>query len=349
MSNTNTETKKKSQKEVVISNPHIDAASEATNDPAIEAAKPQVEIKIVEKIVEKIVYRDAPVAEVKDTTPNVDFLRNEIVTIQYIKKPNDFIKDPKHVGYGGLFEGSAIAIPPPLMDSGKMKNLLTDKEKKGLEFLLGMDLSIYKDFWKQEYSKGSVFPIFLGKDDTRLDLSDPMQYIIWKVLLASPIVANSMDEIRNKATYRFVMVAEGEKLRKEKDAVGAKIMAFELYVTYKKDKSVLRYILRNLGKYTTHQQGMDFIQVEAAKLAESQSDLFVSITADEHLKSKVLIEECVEFGVINRIDGKLYTKDNDPISGGETPTMDIASKYLSSPLGTDIKFSLEAKLKIAKN
>jgi len=319
-------------------------------NPNTEAKAPEVKIVEKEVVVEKIVYRDAPVAEVaKPTTPNVDFLRNEVVTIQYIKKPNDFIKDPKHVGYGGLFVGSAIAIPPPVMDNQKMKNILTDKEKKGLEFLLGIDLSIYKDFWKKEYEKGSLFPIFLGKDDTTLDLSDPMQYIVWKVLLASPIVANSFDEIRNKATYRFVMVAEGEKLKKEKDAVGSKILAFKLYVKYEEDKSIMRYILRNMGKYTSTTQKLDWIQVEAAKLAESQPELFCSIAGDDYLKSKVLIEECVEYSVLNRIDGKLFTRDNQPVSGGETPTMEIASIYLSSPLGSDLKYSLEAKLKVAKD
>ena len=98
--------------------------------------------KVIIKEVEKIVYRDTPVK--KEEYPNTDFLTNEKVTVQYIKKESAYIKDPKHVGYGGLFEGSSIAIPVPLMDNNKMKNMLTKKEKEGLEFLLGLDLSIYK-------------------------------------------------------------------------------------------------------------------------------------------------------------------------------------------------------------
>jgi hypothetical protein len=235
------------------------------------------------------------------------------------------------------------------MNNSLMKNILTDKEKKGLEFLLGIDLSIYKDFWKKEYSKGGIFPIYLGKEDTRLDLSDPMQYIKYKVLIASPLVANSLDEVRNSAAYRFVLVAEGETIRKQKDAVGVKILAMETYVKYKNNKSVLRYILRNLGKYTSANQKMDFIQVEAAKLTDSQADLFVAVATDENIVSKVLIEECVEYSVINRIEGKLYTKENQPISGGESPTLDVAAKYLSCPLGQELRIALQAKLKIAKD
>jgi len=64
--------------------------------------------------------------------PSTDFLRSEVVTVKYIRKETAAIKDPKHVGYGGLFENSSIAIPVPLLDNNKMKNILTNKEKAGI-------------------------------------------------------------------------------------------------------------------------------------------------------------------------------------------------------------------------
>lgn len=304
------------------------------------------DVKVVIKEVEKIVYRDAP--EKKEEYPNTDFLINEKVTIQYIKKESAYIKDPKHVGYGGLFEGSSIAIPVPLMDNNKMKNMLTKKEKDGLEFLLGVDLSIYKDYWRKEYQKGGMFPIFLGKDELILDKSNPEDYIKWKVLKASPIVANSLDEIRNKATYRFVMTAEGEVVRREKDKLGSKVVAFEMYVKYKNNKAVLRYILRNLGRYTSQNQKLDFLQIETAKLIDKDPNLFVTVTTDEFIVAKVLLEECHEKGIINKVEKKFYTQDQEPISDGETPTMDVAARFLSCPLGQEMKLTLEAKLKNAK-
>jgi hypothetical protein len=283
------------------------------------------------------------------TAPSTSFLTNRKITIQYIKKESDYIKDPKHVGYGGLFVGSAIAIPPPLMNNQKMKNLLTDKEKAGLEFILGKNLSIYGDFWKEEYAQGGIFPIYLEKDDTVLDLSDPIQYIKWKVLCASPIVANSLNEIRNKATYRFVMIEEGEELIREKNALGAKVIAFEKYVEYKQNKSVLRYILRNLGRYTSKDQKLDFLQVETAKMIDKDPNIFVSIATDPLIVTKVLLEECMEYSVVNVNDKKWYTKDNEKISDGATPTFEVAAAYLDSPLGQEMRLGLEALLKKAKN
>lgn len=285
----------------------------------------------------------------QEATPSTSFLTNRKITVQYIKKESDYIKDPKHVGYGGLFVGSAIAIPPPLMDNQKMKNLLTNKEKAGLEFILGKNLSIYGDFWKEEYSSGSIFPIYLEKDDIVLDLSDPIQYIKWKVLCASPIVANSLNEIRNKATYRFVMVEEGEELTREKNALGSKVIAFEKYVEYKQNRSVLRYILRNLGRYTSRDQKLDFLQVETAKLIDKDPNIFVSVASDPLIVTKVLLEECMEYSVVNVNDKMWYTKDNEKISDGDTPTFEVAAAYLDSPLGQEMRLGLEALLKKAKN
>lgn len=295
----------------------------------------------------KEVVREVEV-EKKSKAPSTSFLTSEKVTVKYIIKQNASIKDPKHVGYGGMFIGTEQAIPAPTLDSQKMKNLLTKEEKEGLEYLLGVNLSVYGPFWKESHKKGGLLPIFLGKDDLVLDKSDPYDYLKIKVLMASPIVANSLDEIRNKATYRFVMVAEGEEILKEKNAVGNKVIAFEKYVEYKNNKSVLRYILRNLGRYTSKTQKLDFLQIETAKMIEKDPNLFVAISSDRFIKTKVLLEECFENGVIDMRDKKYYTKEGQPISEGDTPTLTVASEYLDSALGQEMRLTLEAKLKNTK-
>ena len=323
-----------------ISDVQVDV--EEVKAPIVEAKAP-----VVREVIREVVREVAPTHA--SNLPSTAFLRNETITVKYIMKERSDIKDPKHVGYGGLFVGSSIAIPAPVLDNAKMKNILTNEEKAGLEYLLGKDLSIYGAFWKQEFTKGGIFPIFLSKEDNRLDLSDPMQYIVYKVLLASPIVANSLDSVKNKATYRFVLVSEGEELQKDKDKVGNKVLAFEKYVEFKNNKGILRYILRSLGKYTSRGQQLDFLQVEAAKEIEKDPNIFVAVTTDKLLLQKVLIEEGVEFGVILKREEKYFTADNQPISEGESPTMTAAATYLASPLGQEMRLALEAKIKNAKN
>lgn len=285
--------------------------------------------------------------EVKDVV-RTDFLEDKIVSIKYITKDSNGIKDPKHVAFGGLLNGAEIAIPAPTMDNQKMKNILTNVEKEGLEHLLnGVNLSIYGDFWKEggkAYEMG-ILPIYLGKDERRLDKSDPYDYIRLKVLLACPIVANSLDEISHRATNRFVITSASEQMAKEISKVGNKVQAYKLYVKYEDDKEVLRYTLRNLGRNTNRSHKIDFLQSELHKELEKSPSLLCSIMGDEFLKTKVLLETCYEYGAINKKDKKFYTLDDEPISDGDTPILQTAAEYLATNLGQEMRLSLEAKLK----
>lgn len=279
-----------------------------------------------------------------------DFLEDKVITIKYITKETNGITNPKHVAYGGILNGSEIAIPAPTMDNGKMKNLLTDTEKAGLEHLLnGVNLSIYGDFWKEgggAYDMG-ILPIYLGKDDMRLDLSDPYDYIRFKVLRACPIVANSLDEIRHRATNRFVITSESEEMRRELDKAGHKVNAYKLFVKYENDKPVLRYTLRQLGRNTNRSHKLDFLQSEFHKELEKNAGLISSILGDEYIKTKVLIESCWEVGAINKRDKKYYTLDDEPIcDAGDSPILQTAAEFLASNLGQEMRLALEAKLKL---
>ena len=277
-----------------------------------------------------------------------DFLEDKIVSVKYISKETNGIKDVKHVAFGGLLNGAEIAIPAPTMDNQKMKNILTNVEKEGLEHLLnGVNLSIYGDFWKEggkAYEMG-ILPIYLGKDEMRLDLSDPYQYIKYKVLLACPIVADSLDAVRHRATNRFVLTSASEQMAKEIDKVGNKVQAYKLYVKYEEDKEVLRYTLRNLGRNTNRSHKIDFLQSELHKELEKNPSLLCSIMGDEFLKTKVLLETCYEYGAINKRDKKFYTLDDEPISDGDTPILQTSAEYLATNLGQEMRLALEAKLK----
>ncbi len=275
------------------------------------------------------------------------FLENKTVTVKYIKKETNGVKDPKHVAYGGMLNGAEIAIPAPTMDNGKMKNLLTNEEKEGLESILDVDMSIYGGFWKKggkSYEMG-VLPIFLTKDEMTLDLSSPYDYLKYKVLKQCPIVANNLDEVRYRATNRFVLTSPTEELAKEVEKGGYKVNAYKLYVKYDENKEVLRHVLRHLGRNTNRSHKLDFLQAEMHKQLETNPSMVCSILGDKFIKTKVLLETCFEHGAVKMIDKKYYTLDDEPISDGDAPTMEVSSSYLASNLGQEMRLALEAKLK----
>lgn len=294
--------------------------------------------------------------EVKTKTQEevyVGFLKNEKVIIQFIPKPTKEINDPTHVAYGGKLEGTYDNISPPRLDKGRMLNILTNEEKKGLEYLMGRDLSIYGEFWRG-YRKGGMFPIALGKEDKELNLSVPEDYIIWKVLLNTNLVANSTDQLKNeyRASYKYVMVQENETSKIEEDLINDKAVAYEFYSSISNSKDSLRYILKILGKHTHSGQDLSFLRKEVGKAIENfkEREVILKAQKDKLLNEKILLDEAFSLGVIDRISGQYFTKDNEPISGtGTEPNEQNAARFLSSPVGQEMKLAIEARIKNARD
>ena len=170
----------KSKKEVGVTEGNIaDAISnidDSFNIPmeSIEKPEPQEEKKTVAK------------SKAKDEDVEyVNCLRNEIITIRKVPKANDWIKDPKHVAYNGMFEGCSRTFVVPKLKNGLYCNVLTNDEIRFLEHVMGFNheddvFSIYKkpevNYWSTANPNFSA-QVELDKNDSYLDLSVPVDYI----------------------------------------------------------------------------------------------------------------------------------------------------------------------------
>lgn len=95
-----------------------------------------------------------------------------------------------------MAENASRTFVVPRLSSGMFVNVLTDAEKAFLEEIMGLEynsLSIYKkvdNFWDDSNENG-ISKVTLKKQDNYFDLSNPEDYIRYKILLA------------NKEFYRF--------------------------------------------------------------------------------------------------------------------------------------------------
>lgn len=287
----------------------------------------------------------------EDIKKQVDtsFLKNETIIVRFLPRPTKEIRDPKHIAYGGKLEDCFDYIAPPRLRKDKLKNVLTKQEKEGLEHLMNTDLSVYSDFWKG-YKKGGLFPIALGKRDTYLDLSTPEHYIIWKVLQSNEhLVANSLEDVRKRGSYKYVLVKEADTVKVESEKVNLKEEAYALFTEIKKSKSTMRYILRQFGKHTHSGQTETFLRGEIGKIIDDKAQLFVKYANDDQLEVKVLVQEALELGVLRKSGKEYFTIDGKPLSDeGLESTMINAVNNLSSPLGQELRFEIEAKVKNAR-
>lgn len=288
-------------------------------------------------------------AKTKNSIEPINPLRKEKVIIRYVPKENDNITDRKHVAFGGMMDNAVKGFTVPMLSNGTYRNVLTDNEKSYLEDLLGLEinaLSVYnkKDNYWENYL------IRLTKQDTILDLSDPEDYIKYKVLLANKdTIAPSMKTLREarKATYEYVIMEPNEEFSDSRNRVNNTMKCFEEFGAVKDNFDVLRCIIETIdGRPVANNTKIEFLQGKATDLISSNPKLFLDTITDPLLNTKIVIKKAVEAGLISKRGEYYYFReDGSPMCGpNEDPTFTVAAKYLSLPQNQELKFSIEAKL-----
>lgn len=304
------------------------------------------------------VIEDIPVKTIREKKAKVNHyddepiscLRNEKVFIRHIPKEGGMVNNPKHILYGGMAENAVRYFTVPKLSSGMYVNVLTDSEKEFLEQIMGLEynaLSIYKkvdNYWENNMVR-------LTKQDNILDLSDPEDYIRYKILLANKnFIAPSLEMLNDypKATYQFVIIAEGEETKTAKDNMSVTMKCYKEFGKIENDVNTLRMVVETIdGRPTSPNVKLEFLQTKINTLIQADSKLFLKTIEDPYLPTKVLIKRAVEGGLISNRGNYLYLKqDNSPLcENDQEPTLSTAAKYLNNPKHQELKLMLEAKLK----
>ena len=280
-------------------------------------------------------------------------LRNERILVRFVPKEDSNITNPKHILYGGMAEGAIKYYTVPIMSStGTFKNVLTDDEKAFLESYMGLEfnaLSIYNkvnNFWAN-------FTVRLTKRDNYLDLSDPNDYIKYKVLKANTdYIADSLQTLNDhpKATYQFVMIKEGESEKREEEKMSITMKCYKEYGKIEDDNDILRCIIELIdNKPIAKNTKSEFLKSRINSLIQADPKLFYKIITDEYLNNKVLIKTATEEGVIKRRNNLYYFEDAPLCPDGTESTLSVAAEYIGLAKNQDLKLRIEALLQKAKN
>lgn len=286
----------------------------------------------------------------------INCLRNERVIVRHIPKQSNMVSNPKHVLYGGMAENAVRVFVVPRLTSGKYVNVLTNDEKAYLEHIMGLEenaLSIHKrehNFWDDSNPDG-IAKVTLKKQDNYFDLSDPSDYIRYKILLANKdFVAPSLEGLESfpKATYQYVIIGEGEETKSAKSAMSNTMMCYKEYGKVEDDADTLRLIIEILdGRPVAASSKLEFLQTKINNLIQANPKTFLKVITDKMLPTKVLIKKGVAAGVITKRGDFLYLRsDGKPLcDDGEDPTLSVAAKYLNNPKHQSVKFAIEAEIK----
>lgn len=307
------------------------------------------------KPVKEVVSRDAGRINVNGYGL-INCLRNEKVIVRHINKQTGLVTDPRHVLYGGMAENAKKTYTVPLLRSGLLYDVLTKDEKDYLEYIMGLEpnaLSIYNkvdNFWSTANPKG-ISSVTLHKQDNQLDLSNPNDYIKYKILLANKDrIAPSIAALQDapKATYEFVIISDEETSKAARTNVSTKVQCYKEFGKIEDDADTLRTIIETIdGRPLSKKTKLEILQNKVNTIIETNSRFFLRVVTDKLLPTKVLIKKAIDAGIISKRGDYLYLRQTGtPLcNDDQEPTLSIAAMYLNEPKHQELKFNIEAQLK----
>lgn len=234
--------------------------------------------------------------------------------------------------------------------TGTYANPLTVEEQHCLENHPGLsmsegDLSVHKpvnNYWKTVKGIGGFKPIKLGKDPITLDLSDPMDYITYKVLLLNKdYVAPSATEARGRLSYKYMIVDfeyEDERLSNEANTFAD---AYAKYQTIREDRTTLMdvlFLVKNVRVSPTSK--LEWLQGEIGKFIAKSPKRFLEVVNDPTMQTKLLLSKGIQCNAILR-DGTIYRTAGGDLMG---TTTEQAVDFLNNKSNSDHRLVIEARV-----
>lgn len=316
-------------------------------DETIDSIVEPVKIEVPEPV-KAVEYAPVP----QTITPETNYinpLTNEKVTVRFRARDTGFIDNPRNPLFGGMAETGFRRVSV-LKENGNIKSPLTPSEQEYLEMALGKPKGSLSVHLPKDTSFWTNYGIRLSKQDMILDLSNPYDYIKYKVLLAnSGLVAPSLSALQSnpKMTQEFVLIKQNEETEYTNNNMGTDLESATLLGTILQDRDKLRLVVETIeGKPVAKDIKLDMLTGLAYKARENNRKLFISVLKDPYLDSKILIRRAVENRIIRNNGGFYYLAEgNTPLCNGNVdPDLENAAKFINNPANQTLKLSIEAKL-----
>lgn len=229
------------------------------------------------------------------------------------------------------------------------REFFEDKKRSGMTFETG-DLSIYKkedNFWH-------TFKLQLMNGVKELDLSKPMDYLYYKMLLTNKsLVCPTADPeaISRKYSYKYYIAEEGEEIKTKALSISDTQKAYKAFgrmegsIEDMKD-FLKQYKLRkpSFKKFIPEDAKPEFLTVEIDKILKDDIRIFLDIIEDPLYEDKKLVVSALETGAIE-IVGRSYQTPEGVHLGDNA---DSVVKFLNSKVNNEIKLQIIGRIENAK-
>ncbi len=275
------------------------------------------------------------------------------VKVYPIKRASGLVPDPEHEA-SFLFGTSTVKYTVPMTRTGSLVNPLTAEEKRyfeevddQLDFKEG-DLSIPSESIRVNGSDDNYwlgFTVELDKNIRILDLNEPMDYIIYKVLIANKDhIAPSWEERNDKATFKYALVEEGEEQKAQATVANKKREAYKQFGKMESSPDEMLKFLKVYGKKVSENSTREFLEGEVSKVIEEDIDGFLDIVNDPHYDTKLLITNGLEVGAL------IKERSTYSLPGGEVigKSLQETIDYLEDNKNQDVRLEIEHRIEKSK-
>ncbi len=202
--------------------------------------------------------------------------------------------------------------------------------KEVLESSLGVNLNPESKFWDD-------YKVVLNDRGLVLDLSDPVQELQYHVLSTKSDIAKSSSEIKPQCIYlMYNEEVEAVKANKQFD--------YELsaYSYIKEMSEEERSDFLKLFGMRTRDLSPTVIKKSLKEKADSDPKYFVELYEDKNKHLKILIEDCIQYRVIEVKTGAYYFGED--MLGAD---MSLAINKLKIPKNSDLVLAIKRRLEEA--
>jgi len=234
---------------------------------------------------------------------------------------------------------------------GGLYRFLNEAELKFFEEKLGKragDLSFYRLGKNPEqidsYNFWFGFKISLREEQPLiLDLSDPIDYLKYRVCLIRPEIAPSYEERLDSMEYKYYISDESYQVKATNSMAEAKMKAYDELSKIKDNQVKLLDVLRALGKVYSKDSEVSILRAGIVEIIETQNSTgvnnvgindFLKIIEDKSITVKSLANTALAKNIILKIKSSYYypTKD-DKIA----TSMDTLIGWLNDIENSEIK------------
>lgn len=281
-------------------------------------------------------------------------LTNKKIKVRPITRQNGFYK-PGHDGHF-MFSGTKQVIPAMINKGGQIVDPLAGVADEDLEIIAKKlskspeDFSIYKDeknFWKgwkegSDWRRG--FEVTLDREEKELDLSDPLDFIAYRILVTNTDkIAPSWEERYNKGSFKWALVdTEDEVIEKVKSS-DKKKQAYKEFGKMEDSDTRLTNFLRVYGVTVPTNASKDWKKAEVDKIIDTNIDNFLRIVQDPDYENRLFILDAVNAKAIKKTGTDEYSLLGGKVMGTMKETIKFIKDPKNQPEVLTIKARLEAK------